>query len=130
MLRSHFPWVEKLGHYLSLLVRANNTMAEARDRIPEDEVVSMIPTFLSGGYDNNASQMSYAAYALAHSPQAQHRLRDELRSPHSGGEAWRTDVKALERLPYLDAVMRETLRLYSSAHSIVRRRNLAQSMTA
>lgn len=173
-LRSQFPWVEKLGHYLSseqkeldrhkrniraiskqlvqdakdnltrevalgkaaadekldntptsrnrdilsLLIQAN-TMADATDRIPEEEIISMIPTFLSGGYDNNASEMSYAVYGLATWPQVQHRLREELRNPPAGCEEWRADLKALDKLPYLDAVMRETLRLYSSAHSIV-----------
>lgn len=170
-LRSHFPWVEKLGHYLSqeqkeldrnkrnireiskrlvqdakdrlifetdltekgekqsgyddhnrdilsLLVRAN-IMADAEELIPEEETLSMIPTFLSGGYDNNSSEMSYAIYSLTHSTQTQDRLRGELLNPPVGCEDWRKIFKSLERLPYLDAVIRETLRLYSSAHSTV-----------
>ncbi|KAF9067223.1 cytochrome P450 [Rhodocollybia butyracea] len=57
--------------------------------------------------------MSYAAYSLARCPQTQKRLRDELLSPPNGYEDWQQSLKCLDKLPYLDAVCRETLRLYT-----------------
>lgn len=104
---------------LTLLVRSNMS-SDVKDRLPEKEIVSLIPTFLSGGYDNNASAMSYAVYGLAHSPEAQTRLRDELLHPPGDCSDWRSSLRALDSLPYLDAVTREVLRLYSPAHSIPR----------
>ncbi|GME39689.1 uncharacterized protein J7T55_002997 [Neofusicoccum parvum] len=104
---------------LTLLVQSNLS-ADIKDRLPAEEITSMIPTFLSGGYDNNASVMSYAVYGLARSPQTQSRLREELLHPPPELEDWRDNLKSLEKLPYLDSVTRETLRLHSSAHSIPR----------
>ncbi|KAJ0122484.1 hypothetical protein J7T55_002997 [Diaporthe amygdali] len=104
---------------LTLLVQSNLSSDE-KDRLPEEEIVSMVPTFLSGGYDNNAAVMSYAVYGLAHFPETQDRLRDELLHPPKECSSWRDSLRALDRLPYLDAVTREVLRLYSSAHSIPR----------
>ncbi|POS77973.1 hypothetical protein DHEL01_v203640 [Diaporthe helianthi] len=104
---------------LTLLVRSNMS-SDVKDRLPEKEIVSLIPTFLSGGYDNNAAAMSYAVYGLAHSPEIQTRLRDELVHPPGECSNWRNSIRALDGLPYLDAVTREVLRLYSPAHSIPR----------
>ncbi|KND93225.1 Cytochrome P450 3A9 [Tolypocladium ophioglossoides CBS 100239] len=104
---------------LSLLIESN-TSATAKDHLGDDEIISMVPTFLSGGYDNNASEMSYALFALTNFPETQRRLRKELLSPPANGRVWREDLRSLERLPYLDAVAKETFRLYSSAHSLPR----------
>ncbi|KAJ4159445.1 uncharacterized protein LMH87_008346 [Akanthomyces muscarius] len=104
---------------LALLVQAN-LQEDAKHRLDDDEIVSIIPTLLSGGYDNNASAMAYAVMAMAQTPSTQTRLREELLAPPSGCENWKSDWKALDTLPYLDAMCREVLRLYSPAHSIPR----------
>lgn len=164
-LRSHWPWVSKLGSFfvqeqkmidnykrhiwrisenlveiarselriedgkgvtkhgrrgiLSLIVDSNRRTT-AKDRLSNSEIVSMVPTFLSGGYDNNASEMSYALFVLTNFPETQRRLRKELLSPPANSPDWREELRSLERLPYLDAFVKETLRLYSSAHSLPR----------
>ena len=104
---------------LTLLIRSNMSI-DVKDRLPEKEIVSLVPTFLSGGYDNNAAAMSYAVYGLAEFPETQARLRDELLHPPAECSSWRNSLRALDSLPYLDAVTREVLRLYSPAHSIPR----------
>lgn len=104
---------------MSLLMRSN-LEASGKEAMDEEEVLSVIPTLLSGGYDNNASANAFALYGLARHPQTQLRLREELRHPPPGCTDWQSDPKHLDRLPYLDAVCRETLRLYTSAHSIPR----------
>ncbi|OAA74001.1 Cytochrome P450 [Cordyceps fumosorosea ARSEF 2679] len=123
--KAHFQYTgadEKVSgrrDILGLLVQSN-LAADAKHRLEDDEIVSIIPTLLSGGYDNNASAMSYAVMAMAQTPSTQKRLREELLAPPSGCEDWKSSSKALEKLPYLDAMCRETLRLYSPAHSIPR----------
>ncbi|GKT47882.1 cytochrome P450 monooxygenase fum15 [Colletotrichum spaethianum] len=104
---------------LSLIVKSNiSTTGGAR--LDDDEVVSMVPTFLLGGYDNNASEMSYALFALTNFPETQRRLRKELICPPPDNRDWQENFRSLERLPYLDAIAKETFRMYSSAHSIPR----------
>ncbi|KAJ3472229.1 hypothetical protein NLG97_g11169 [Lecanicillium saksenae] len=104
---------------LGLLVQSN-LQEEAKHRLSDEEIVSIIPTLLSGGYDNNASAMSYALLAMAQTPSTQSRLREELTSPPLNCSNWQNDWKALDSLPYLDAMCREVIRLHSPAHSIPR----------
>ena len=52
--------------------------------------------------------MVYAFYELAMNPTAQENLRAELDTVESI-----VDLEALQRLPYLEAVINETLRLHS-----------------
>ncbi|KAG8157996.1 hypothetical protein KVR01_012268 [Diaporthe batatas] len=115
----HSPQTHQGRDILTLLVQSNMS-SDVKDRLSEKEIVSLIPTFLSGGYDNNAAAMSYAVYGLACFPETQARLRDELLHPPSAFSGWRDSLRALDSLPYLDAVTREVLRLYSPAHSIPR----------
>lgn len=104
---------------LGLLVKSN-LQEDSKHRLSDDEIVSIIPTLLSGGYDNNASALAYALLAMATAPSTQTRLREELLAPPPGCENWQDDWKALDALPYLDAMCREILRFHSPAHSIPR----------
>lgn len=78
-------------------------------------------TIVFAAQDTSASATSRVLHRLAEYPEAQARLRAEVRSLRSastnddsneinGEEPW--DYDALMRLPYLDAVVRETLRLH------------------
>lgn len=56
---------------------------------------------------------------LALHPEAQARLRDEL--VNAGAPDGDADYDALDRLPYLEAVCRETLRLFPPVRFLRRR---------
>ncbi|KAH7096526.1 cytochrome P450 [Auriculariales sp. MPI-PUGE-AT-0066] len=102
---------------LSLLMQAN--LAEdlpADRRLPDSGVVSQIPTLLIAGHETTANTMSWAMYSLAIQPSVQKKLREELLE--IGGDAPTLD--ALNTLPYLDAVVRETLRLYGVVTFVMR----------
>lgn len=88
---------------LALLVQAN-LQEDATHRLDDDEIVSIIPTLLSRGYDNNASGMAHAVMVMAQTPSTQKRLQKELLAPPPRCENWKSDWKALDSLPYLDAI--------------------------
>jgi len=88
--------------------------AARRDEAPMDEdlIIENLKTFLFAGHDTTASTLSWAIYLLATHPEEESTLIAELNSALGTGEP---SYEALEALPYLDAVFKETLRLYPPA---------------
>ncbi len=78
-----------------------------------DEVMTL---FLAG-HETTAIALSWAFHLLGESPAVQARLRDELARTLGDRDPVPADLPSL---PYLDAVVRETLRLYPPAWSIGR----------
>lgn len=63
---------------------------------------------LFGGMETTSSALSRILHLLSGHQDIQKKLRDELAKANSDGEL---DFDALYALPYLDAVIKETLRL-------------------
>ena len=75
-------------------------------------------TSIFAGHDTSAVAISKAFYQLTLNPDVQDRLRKEVteaRSQHGD-----LDYDTLMRLPYLDAVVRETLRVHPPASTLIR----------
>ncbi|KZP14970.1 cytochrome P450 [Athelia psychrophila] len=103
---------EKVGggkDIMSILSNANKAAAE-EDRLPDAEVVAQVSTLVFAATDTTSSALSRILHLLAQNPEAQGRLRDEIRAASQDGDL---DYKQLEGLQYLDAVIRETVRLYA-----------------
>lgn len=79
--------------------------------LDRDLVVDNLKTILFAGHDTTASALCWCFHLLGSRPEIQELLVQELRSLDTGMPT----VEQLEALPYLDAVIRETLRLYPSA---------------
>jgi cytochrome P450 len=87
-----------------------------------------IPTFLLAGHDTTSNLLSWALLELAANPSIQASLREECRanplpatSQGSVSAPLEADeLSALDKLPVLDAVIRETLRLRSPVGSAQR----------
>ncbi|KAK7022202.1 cytochrome P450 [Favolaschia claudopus] len=90
---------------LSLLVRANmdKDIPESQ-RMSDDDVLAQVPTFLVAGHETTAA--SWTVYELAKNPKIQTCLREELLSLDNDTPS----MDDLNSLPYLDCVVRETLR--------------------
>ncbi|KAI0930907.1 hypothetical protein AcV7_004962 [Taiwanofungus camphoratus] len=93
---------------MSILMKANMVASEG-DRLPENELIAQMTTLIFGAMDTTSSAMSRALYLLAQHPEVQEKVRKEILEAHAG-ESLAYDE--LNQLPYLDAVCRETLRLY------------------
>ncbi len=80
--------------------------------------------FILAGMDTTSNALSRILHLLAQHPAEQEKLRAEIREARGSSAS---DVGAdisyddLVKLPYLDAVCRETLRLYAPVILIVRR---------
>ena len=71
------------------------------------------------GMDTTSNTLSRMLHLLAEHPAVQTKLRAEIIEAHNGEET--IDYEALSKLPYLEEVCRETLRLYPPAQVIPRR---------
>ncbi|EPQ51721.1 cytochrome P450 [Gloeophyllum trabeum ATCC 11539] len=95
---------------LSLLVKAN--MAEdipENQRLTDDQVLAQVPTFMIAGHETSSTGATWCLYALSRAPDAQVKLREELR----GVSTDTPSMDELNALPYLDAVIREMLRIHA-----------------
>ncbi|TFY51240.1 hypothetical protein EVG20_g11093 [Dentipellis fragilis] len=94
---------------LSLLIRANmGTDLPESYRMEDRDVLSQVPTFLVAGHETTSTGTTWALYALASNPRVQAKLRDEVLSHPSDNPT----MDEVNSLPYLDAVVRESLRLH------------------
>ncbi|KAL1706742.1 cytochrome P450 [Schizophyllum commune] len=101
---------------LSLLIREN---IKADDPLPEEELLAQLTTLVFAAMDTTSSALSRTSHLLATHPEVQDRLRAEIRAAME--EHGKLSYNELEALPYLDAVCRETLRLYPPAPQLLRR---------
>lgn len=77
---------------------------------------SLCIRFLAAGHETTSSGTTWCLHALAKAPEIQRKLREELlRVPTD-----MPSVEELSALPYLDAVLRETMRLYAPVESTIR----------
>ena len=83
----------------------------------DDQLRDEVATIFLAGHETTALALSYTLLLLAEHPAVQGRLQDELASVLGERDPTLHD---LEKLPYLDAVLRESMRLYPPAYVIGR----------
>jgi cytochrome P450 len=100
---------------LSLLMSARD---EAGEPMTEPELRDELVTLLVAGHETTATALSWAMACLLDTPSALERLEGELAGVSHGGEM---DTAAVTKLEYLDAVVKESLRLRPILIDVVRR---------
>jgi cytochrome P450 len=99
-------WGEDL---LGVLLEAESD--SAKKKVDRELILENLKTVLFAGHDTTASALSFMLYLLAAHPENQQELVCEFAKLGHGAPT----LEALEALPHLDAVIKETLRLYPSA---------------
>jgi cytochrome P450 len=94
---------------LSQIIRLNMARP-AHEQLSLEQVVDQIPSFLVAGYETLGVALAWCLLSLSQNKKMQQRLRDELLQAFPDDMVPIT-MESLEALPYLDAVVRETLRL-------------------
>jgi cytochrome P450 len=101
-------------HLLARLVSARDEDGQPMSDLQlRDEVVTM----LLAGHETTALALSYAVYLLSTHREVALQLRAEVDPAFATGSA---DPMALSALPYLNAVIRESMRLYPPAYALGR----------
>ncbi|CCM03723.1 uncharacterized protein FIBRA_05869 [Fibroporia radiculosa] len=113
---------------LTLLLKSNAAAdLPPEQRISDDDILHNINTFMFAGSDTSSLSITWTLYLLARFPHMQDRLRTELRAVSSAAplSALTEDevaslYAAIAELPYLENVIRESLRLIPPVHSSIR----------
>ncbi|KIY48899.1 cytochrome P450 [Fistulina hepatica ATCC 64428] len=100
----------KARDLLSLLVRANTAPdIHASMRMSDADVISQVPTFILAAHETTSIGITWTLFALTQHLEVQGKLRDELVNVKVDCPT----MDELNALPYLDRVVRESLRVYS-----------------
>ncbi|KAF9002260.1 cytochrome P450 [Cyathus striatus] len=102
---------------MSILLKANMEASE-EDKLSEHEVLAQMSTLTFAAMDTTSNALSRILHLLSLHPEVQEKLHQEVRQAFAKHGDLAYDE--LESLSYLDAVCRETLRLYPPALRIAR----------
>ncbi|KAG8948992.1 hypothetical protein FRC03_000504 [Tulasnella sp. 419] len=81
-----------------------------------DQLLDHISTFVLVGHETTSDTINYALLELSRHPELQTRLRQELLDFQGSGPGGEPSYEEFQsKLPFLDAVMKEILRLYPTA---------------
>ncbi|KAG6898697.1 hypothetical protein C0993_005050 [Termitomyces sp. T159_Od127] len=110
------PLNRRLKPDLTGVVRANSR-ATVTEKLSEEELTGQMTVLIFGAQDTTSSALSRILYLLSIHPDIQERVRDEVREKlrqqrAEGDLSGRLDYDSVMALPILDAVIKETLRLY------------------
>jgi cytochrome P450 len=86
--------------------------------LSDEEIADEVLTLLTAGTETTANVLAWAIHHLGESPEAEARLRSEIAEVLSDRAITFEDIA---KLPYLHAVIMETLRLYPQAWILTRR---------
>ncbi|CCM01086.1 uncharacterized protein FIBRA_03134 [Fibroporia radiculosa] len=111
--------VQQIGEgkdLMSILIKANSAASKG-NRLSEEELIAQISSFVFAGMDTTSNSISRILHILAQRPEVQDKLREEILAAGAGENISYED---LNKLSLLDAVCRETLRVFPPVTGLTR----------
>lgn len=105
------------NHHNDLLALLMDAMDEDGSHMTKQQLRDEAMTLFIAGHETTAQMLAWTWYALSRNPAVDERLYEELHGVLGGRSP---EVADLPRLPYLQAVMNESLRLYPPAYILAR----------
>jgi cytochrome P450 len=106
-----------VGNRADLLSRMLAADAEAGQETSDSELRDQLMTYFLAGQETTALTLSYTFYLLAQEPEAEAALHAELEGVLGDRPPEAADV---DRLPYAEAVVKESMRIYPPAWAVGR----------
>ncbi len=101
------------GDLLSMLLLSED---ENGNRMNDKEVRDEAVTLFSAGHETTSNALSWALYLLSQHPDIEAKLHEEVDTVLAGRRPTLTDLR---ELPYTNMIMKETLRLYPPAWTLM-----------
>ncbi|EJF57366.1 cytochrome P450 [Dichomitus squalens LYAD-421 SS1] len=101
---------------IGILLKANMAAA-AEERLPDEQIIGQMSILLFAATDTTSHLMAQVLQLLAEHPDVQQKVRAEI---FVSGDGQDVAYDQLQALPYLDAVCKETLRLYPPTPIVLR----------
>lgn len=79
-----------------------------------DEMIQQVTLFLNAGYETTSTALGFTSYELAVNPDVQAKLQQEI-DAHFPTENKKQDYNDLQKLKYMECVMKEVLRIHPIA---------------
>lgn len=111
--------VEDAKDVISILLKANLASSE-EERMSDDELIGQMTTITFAASDTTSNALCRILDVLAHNQDAQEKLRQEIMNARNENGGADLSHDELVQLPYLDAVCRETMRVFSPALLLTR----------
>ncbi|KAF8509096.1 cytochrome P450 [Gautieria morchelliformis] len=107
---------------MSLLIKANLS-EDPKSKLNNEEILAQLTTLFLAGHETTASTTTWALYELSRHPDFQTKIREEIKATRAQASQ-RGDrelsVADLDSMPYLLALMKETLRYHPIVSSMLR----------
>ncbi|KAF5279516.1 hypothetical protein FQR65_LT03338 [Abscondita terminalis] len=106
--------------FMDLLIKLKNNTTQNDMSLTFDEIVAQVYIFFLAGYETSSTALTFCFYELALNEDIQEKLRNEVLSilkENEGGLSYETLLK----MPYMDMVVKESLRKYPPVVSINRK---------
>ncbi|CAE6383625.1 unnamed protein product [Rhizoctonia solani] len=103
---------------ISMLLKQNEVVSP-EEQMTEEEILSQVNSLIFAGHDTTSGALARTLHLLAQYPNVQDQLRAEVREAR-GLYGKDLDYDQLNSLKYLDAVCRESLRLWAPSHTLER----------
>ncbi len=97
---------EDLGDVMSMLIRAQS--ADSTGRITDRQVCNEVSNLFAAGYELISYSLAFTFYLLSQHPEVEAQLLEEIDRVLTGREI---TVDALDAMPYLEQVLKESMRL-------------------
>jgi len=104
---------------LSVLIRSSFATSSQSQQMSINEILCQVSTLMAAGHETTSSALTWTLYALSQSPLSQSRLRTALYTISTTSTPDQL-FENIQSLPYLDWVVRESLRVHSPATSTMR----------
>ena len=104
---------QRFTDFLELMLQAGKEENDkSTDSLTDEEIIANIILILTAGYHTTSATLTFATYSLATNSHVQERVREEIYDALAYSKSGELDYDTLNNLPYLDAVISETLRMY------------------
>ncbi|KAK1225579.1 hypothetical protein PQX77_011473 [Marasmius sp. AFHP31] len=110
---------------MSLLVKANMASQNERTRMSDEELYAQMLIIFIAGHETTANSISWILLELSRHPEIQDKLRKEIREKErqlvsEGRSQSGFTAEDYESLPYMNAVLKESMRYHPAAIRILR----------